>query len=368
MTPHRPVPFRRGFTLIELLVVIAIIAVLIALLLPAVQAAREAARRAQCVNNLKQIGLASHNYVSTYDTFQMSNVMTQNGTSLAGPIWTNNLSALSRILPFLEGGATFNAMNMSLKDSAPDNTTTCGLVIKAYVCPSDPNTQAFNDGGTIFGAMNYGFNGSSDWYVFSWPNAPITGAGSPSRGAFAVNTARRLAEFTDGLSGTVLFAEVRSYQPSMKCPSLLSVTSVGPAGLPGPDDPLPAAYLGSCAKIDDVKHSRYSNAGIYHSGETAAYTPNKLTLAPVPAGTVFTFPQGGSGGQIVIDTWSGNENDGGANGVTFAAFPARSYHPGGVNVLFADGSVKWVKNTVNGLTWRALHSIAGGEVVSADSF
>ncbi len=359
---------RRGFTLIELLVVIAIIAVLIALLLPAVQAAREAARRIQCTNNMKQIGLANHNYESTNGTFPMSNAMLQNGTSIAGPIWTNNLSALSRILPYVENSAIYGAMNFALKDSAAQNTTTCGLLIKTYVCPSDPNTQSFNDGGTVFGAANYGFNASADWYVFSWPNAPITGAGAASRGAFSVNLARRIAEFTDGLSNTALFAEIKSYQPSMKCPTVVTATSTYAGSLPAPNV-VPAAYTNGCAKIDDVKHSRYSNAGIYHSGYTAAYPPNMPTLAPVPAGTVFTFPQQGSGGGfVVIDVWSGNENDGGANGVTFAAFPPRSYHAGGVNVLFADGSVKWIKNSVDGQTWRSLNSLSGGEVVSADAY
>ena len=356
-----PKPRRAGFTLIELLVVIAIIGVLVALLLPAVQSAREAARRMQCTNNMKQIGLALHNYEGTYGTFPLSNAMTQNGTSLAGPFWTNNLSVNSRLLPYLEGSGVFNAMNMSLKDSSPQNTTTCGLLINGFVCPSDPNTRSFDDGGTVFGAGNYGFCASSDWYVFSWPNASIAGAGTPARGAFAVNQARRWSEFTDGLSGTAIMAEIKTYQPSMKCPSLISTTST--MLVPGPNDPIPAAYSNGCAHIDDVKHSRWSNAGVYHSGYTAAYPPNKKTATLVPAGTAFTFPQGGSGGYVVIDAWSGNENDGGANGVTFASFAARSYHPGGVDVLFGDGSVKFIKDGISGLTWRSLNSVSGGEIV-----
>jgi prepilin-type processing-associated H-X9-DG protein len=291
--------------------------------------------------------------------------MQQNGNSLGAPIWTNNWSALAKALPYTEGGAIYDAMNFSVKDSQPQNTTICALVVKTFVCPSDPNTQAFNDGGTVFGAPNYGFN-AGDWYVFSWPNSPnpATGAGSPSRGAFAVNQARSVAAFTDGTSNSILFSEVKSFQPSMKCGTLFSsIPNPNASSFPGPNDAVPAAYT-NCAKVDNVKHSRWSNGGVYHSGFTTAWPPNKQTTTNLPAGTVFTFPGPPTSGQLVIDIWSANENDGGP---TFAAFTTRSYHPGGVNTLYADGSVHFVKDSVNGQTWRSLGTIAGAEVISADS-
>jgi prepilin-type N-terminal cleavage/methylation domain-containing protein/prepilin-type processing-associated H-X9-DG protein len=354
-----------GFTLIELLVVIAIIAVLIALLLPAVQAAREAARRMQCTNNLKQIGLASHNYESTNGRFQPSNILLE--WKYPTVAWTNNWSALAKALPYAEGGNTYNAMNFTVKDSQPQNTTICGLVIKMFACPSDPNSQAFNDGGTVFGSTNYGPN-DGDWYVFSWPDTPSSqigsGGGMPSRGAFAVNQARSLAEFTDGTSNTILFSEVKTFQPRIKCGSLFSsITSPAAGNFPGPNDPLPAQYT-SCGTPDDKFHSRWSNGGVYHAGFTTAWPPNKSTSTNVPAGTIFTFA-GSRSGPVDTDIISANENDGGP---TYAAFTSRSYHPGGVNALFADGSVHFIKSSVNGLTWRALGTVAAGEVLSSDSF
>ena len=131
---------RRGFTLIELLVVIAIIAVLIALFLPAVQAAREAARRAQCINNLKQLGLAFHNYESSQTVLPPAFVGAGIGNVVA---WTNGWSALARILPYIEQGNLFNAANFFIWKEDPTNTTVVAFYISALVCPSDPKTQPF---------------------------------------------------------------------------------------------------------------------------------------------------------------------------------------------------------------------------------
>jgi prepilin-type N-terminal cleavage/methylation domain-containing protein/prepilin-type processing-associated H-X9-DG protein len=356
---------RGGFTLIELLVVIAIIAILIALLLPAVQAAREAARRSQCINNMKQIGLASHNYESANGTFQPSNIM-QEG-SYPTVAWTNNWSALAKALPYSEGGSAYNAMNFTVKDSQPQNTTICALQISLFTCPTDPNARAFNDGGTVFGSTNYGPN-DGDWYIFSWSDTPSSqiksGAGMASRGAFAVNRARTLAEFIDGTSNTILFGEVKSFQPRIKCGSLFSsVASPDASNFPGPTAALPSQYA-SCGVPDDKFHSRWSNGGVYHDGFSTAWPPNKVTSTNVPAGTVFTF-RGTVSGPVDTDMISANENDGGP---TYAAFTSRSYHAGGVNTLFADGSVKFVKSGVAGTVWRGLGTVGGGEVVSSDSY
>jgi prepilin-type N-terminal cleavage/methylation domain-containing protein/prepilin-type processing-associated H-X9-DG protein len=356
---------RAGFTLIELLVVIAIIAVLIALLLPAVQAAREAARRMQCVNNLKQIGLANHNYESTNATFPPSNIQSEGAYPKVA--WTNNWSALAKILPFSEGSATYNAMNFTVKDSQPQNTTICGLLVKMFVCPTDPYTQSFNDGGTVFGGTNYGPN-DGDWYVFSWPDTPSsaigTGAGSQSRGAFTVNQARGVSQFIDGTSNTILYGEIKAFQPRIKCASLFSsIPSPAASSFPGPLDPIPSQYNG-CSAPDNKFHSRWSNGGVYHAGFTTAWPPNKYTPTIVAPGTVFTFGNPGPG-PLDTDIISANENDGGP---TYAAFTSRSWHNGGVNTLFADGSVRFVKSSVNGVTWRALGSVAGNEVIDGSTY
>ena len=131
-------------------------------------------------------------------------------------------------------------MNFAVKDSQPQNTTYCGTLIKMFVCPSDGQTQAFNDSGTVFGGTNYGSN-DGDWYIFAG-FSPAAYAGTPSRGAFSVNLARRLAEFTDGLSNTILFAEIKSFQFRLKCSSVGSTWT--PTTVPRPGAARPRGIRG----------------------------------------------------------------------------------------------------------------------------
>jgi prepilin-type N-terminal cleavage/methylation domain-containing protein/prepilin-type processing-associated H-X9-DG protein len=363
-TPSGSLCRRNGFTLIELLVVIAIIAVLIALLLPAVQAAREAARRMQCVNNLKQIGLACHNYESTNGAFPPANIMSGSwGVSIKPPAagWTNNFSALAKVLPYMEQSNSYNAMNYLFKDSDVTNSTICGTLVKAFVCPSDPNTQSFNDGGTVFGGSNYG-SCDGDWYVFSFAKgapASATWAGMPSRTAFAVNMARSLSNFVDGTSGTLLFSELKTFDNRLKCTGL-SVNN--PLSIPDPNGPIPADYSGAGCSFGNTMHTRWTNGGVYHSGFTTAWPPNKVTTYNNT--TPLTTGISASLGIVDTDIINVNENDGGP---TFGAFTSRSFHSGGVNSLFGDGSVKFIKTSISGAVWRSLGSVAGGEVVSSDS-
>jgi len=340
---------RRGFTLIELLVVIAIIAVLIALLLPAVQSAREAARRMRCVNNLKQLGLALHNYEQVNGALPPSLVVAGKGAAVT---WTNSFGAYSRILPFLEGSNTYNAANFQVDMQTPPNDTVVRQVISAFICPSETGAVArpLASGGQ-YGIANYGFF-EGDWFVWGG-----VGSTAKNRGAFGVNQSRTYGEFVDGLSNTLFMSEGKSYMTYFRdCASFTASEMNAP---PAPDaDPASVAPeyrgAGGCAVRELEGRTQWFESGVHHNGITTAWPPNKAT-------------PGASGGKTYpdVDINSSREKLGKPS---FAAVTARSYHPGGVNALLGDGSVRFVKGTINGWTWRALGSVAGGEVFSADSF
>jgi prepilin-type N-terminal cleavage/methylation domain-containing protein/prepilin-type processing-associated H-X9-DG protein len=350
--PARSRP-RRGFTLIELLVVIAIIAVLIALLLPAVQSAREAARRASCVNNLKQMGLGLHNYESTNGTLPPATILTYPSTTASKPSWQGSWSINARIAPFLELGPMYNAINFSGTYSDPANTTVSNTPIKFLFCPSDPGNSIDDAslGGTLTATSSYG-HFAGDWYV--WSNG-----GPLNRTAFGPNMARTLAQFTDGLTNTMFASEgyighlqARNCYTNPQSPPGMSPTSV-----PAPNASLATlkSLVSACANSGKfgqrLGHTRWTNGGVYYSGVTTAVPPNPNV----------TFP----GFNGPFDWVSVDENNGGP---TYASLSASSYHSGGVNVLFGDGTVKFVKNSISGDTWRALGSIGGGEVISADAY
>ncbi|WP_422929853.1 DUF1559 domain-containing protein [Singulisphaera sp. PoT] len=338
---------RRGFTLIELLVVIAIIAVLIALLLPAVQAAREAARRIQCTNNMKQLGLAIHSYEQTINTLPPQLLLTGTGTTVT---WSNGYGAHARIIPFAEQGPLFNTINFDVDMQTPPNTSVAAALIGFLVCPSEvkPSTRALTDG-TRYGIASYGFV-TGDWFVWGGLGSNLKG-----RSAFGPNLSRRLSEFTDGLSNTLLMSEGKAFVTYYRdCPTLANIQDA--SNVPPPNaDPHTVApeYLGGCALRVDEGRTQWFESGSHHTGITTAWPPNKRT----------------SGGPNKlysdVDLTSSREKLGRP---TFAAATARSYHPGGVNALLGDGSVRFIKDSINGLNWRAIGTVAGGEVLSSDSF
>jgi prepilin-type N-terminal cleavage/methylation domain-containing protein/prepilin-type processing-associated H-X9-DG protein len=330
---------RRAFTLIELLVVIAIIAVLIALLLPAVQSAREAARRIQCTNNLKQIGLALHNYVNTIGALPPTTL------TYVYVNFKSEWSVIARISPYLELGPMYSAINFTVTWDDPQNTTVSSLTIGTLLCPSDPDIGAgLTSKGLPEGRMSYG-QVEGDWYVW-WALGPI------NRSAFSPNYSKTLAGFTDGLSNTMVFSEsqITHYQ-LRSCGS-----NGGMTPLSFPDTASSPALITSiaptCTKVGAFGHVTWANGSVFNSGVTTALTPDTKVI-PLP------------GDPNPYDIVTTDENQGGP---TYAALTADSYHPGGVNCLMGDGSVRFVKDGINGLTWRALGTIAGGEVISADAY
>jgi prepilin-type N-terminal cleavage/methylation domain-containing protein/prepilin-type processing-associated H-X9-DG protein len=355
---------RRGFTLIELLVVIAIIAVLIALLLPAVQAAREAARRSQCVNNLKQMALAVANYESN-NTVLPPHAM--NPTLPAGVGSTNDFSMKARLLPFMEQTSVWNALNQSFDFNDARHPTAGGTTIQAFLCPSDSNkvarvgssyngldfgdTNYYNNLGTLL-SLNGGIFDGPAWIMGS-PNAnSSTNYGSPMT----------LAKVTDGTSNTVIFSEAKMGNSS----SLAGSGSI---------------FIGTTAVSQTAPaNPNKGSAGANIQYISATYCQSSKSLSSMNTQGFSWLSQGNAegGGYAHVNPpnskscWGNNQDNASPNGTNIIyvygnMLTATSNHAGGVNMALLDGSVRFVKDSVSPMTYAAIATAYGGEVIDASS-
>ena len=344
----------RGFTLIELLVVIAIIAVLIGLLLPAVQAAREAARRTQCVNNLKQLGIALHNYHDTLGCLPFGKGADYMNIDPTAPMYAR-WSALSQLLQFLEQKPLFDSSNFSLPPEVPEigamgmgfmpayqnpnraNMTVSRIQLQTFICPSDAGVT-----GDWLGVTNYAGNEGS-WLCDACEAMPSTIApGELPRGPFYNRSCVRLSGMVDGTSQTAMFSERRrgrgTSDPRSDMFQMGSAMSLNQTyQMCTSLDPSMAMVLssrvGAAWAIGDMTCSTYNHVG----------GPNSRTCASM-------------GGMM------SSMSD------MAVQLPPSSWHPGGVNLLMGDGTVRFIKDSIALTVWRGLSTRDGGEVVSSSDY
>lgn len=356
---------RRAFTLIELLVVIAIISVLIALLLPAVQSAREASRRIACTNNLKQLGLALQNYESTWACLPAA---AQGGFA---EVYLN-FTGYHQILPFIEQGSAFNATNFNVSESSggihyfgwsnPANTTIFQHQASVFLCPTNRGsgevgsslTRPYEWSLDRAAVTDYLFNAGADAYV----SPPFLNPGR--RGPVGFSTKTRLAEFQDGLSQTIVLGESAGGDAANRYYAL-------GAGANRVCAPLSRGYSygGSLSNApthyDNLMFMAYGRWGKWGSsviiGGLAARTTDETGAYYAP---------GDCGSDSITDMWGPPSAGNPGAGQRVPNF--RGVHPGTILFAMGDGSVQAIKTTIHPTVYMGLSTIAGGEVLSADSF
>ncbi|APW61699.1 DUF1559 domain-containing protein [Paludisphaera borealis] len=370
---------RSGFTLIELLVVIAIIAVLIALLLPAVQSAREAARRSQCINNLKQLGLGVHNYHSQQNVFPPLD-QNYSAAAIASNRFPNDpwpIDWMASILPQIEQQPLYNSINFMLMSGAwgegtPPNTTAIRSRVSTVMCPSE-NTKV----PTIAqGWKNYVANVGGPPVTSGWTGLLVVMRSDPNNypGFSSCQTNSNCGSFgvesvTDGTSNTALFSEtLLGTGPAMNSVTIATAqrksTYQFPSGLNIPMDvgaAQPQAAQNFVATCKGLPGTTAGYGGLPpasgnawlagHAGSTLVWNAYNHWMTPNAIGC-YNMNDGNTGG------W-GNVVD---------AIPPSSNHPGGVNMAMGDGSVRFIKDSINLQAWWGLGTRNGNEVVSSDAF
>lgn len=349
--------------------VIAIIAVLIALLLPAVQAAREAARRSQCVNNLKQMGLAASNYESAYQTYPLRNATNtlMNSAGNVGPSTWGNFSGQAMMLPFMEQTAVYNSCNFNLNPNPSfgiggwSNTTAVNTRIAAFLCPSD-GQQLTSGGGVRLNSYHGSYGTTTDPWAGN-PNSSISG----STGVFAHTLAYGVSDVTDGTSNTIMWSEALVGNNNPRVNKRTTVGGIGDTSaraldarvVSGVNQSLSSSVLSVLQQCDDVwaaavstSSGTGSNRGQFWAIGSPGYTYFNTIVTP----------------NSTKHPWSACRTDTNA-GADYADFiNANSSHSGGVNVAFCDGSVRFIKDSISEPVWWALGTRAGGEVISSDSY
>ncbi len=330
---------RAGFTLIELLVVIAIIAVLIGLLVPAVQKVREAANRMKCQNNLKQIGLAMHNYMDTNNGLPANGNYVWNGASITTQ---NAWSGMSRILPHIEQENLFRGIDFST--SYNTQISISSKRVATFMCPSEINDRG-NGTDPTYGNKHWPINYALNYGTWAVLTGKASGMGLGD-GAFGPNVGHRSADFIDGMSNTVGISEVKCFTNRIAGAANSTVYSTPPA-IPTDISSVstgafnPASYT----------HVEWVDGKVHETGFTTVFAPN----------TKVKYTSGGI--DYDVDLVLATESN---LGDTYAAVTSRSFHTGGVNALIMDGSVRFIREQIALTAWRAMGTRQGGEVAAPE--